>query len=174
MPYADEQPKKKRRVVKLPKPKHAEYYTSRECALFQPLHIVLQVVPSPGADPVEYELYLRAASQDDAMWTAFQIFNAWEHPSEYREGNDDYNPYRDGLFPQIYTGQEPASTGEKISEEEWDTAWKDTKKLSQLAGYRLLKAPQNDNPSIFRLERPGWKKTTRMQYTDGKSIIIEP
>lgn len=169
MPYADDETgkKKKKVAVKLPKPKYREMYTTRECALFQPLKITLQVIPTPNADPVPYELYLRAGTPDDAMWAAYQIFNAWEHPSEYKDGGEDYNPYRDGLFPQIYTGEDPASFGEKISEDAWDATWASFQGIAARNGYRILRAPQNDNPSIFRLEPPDWKGKPKLIITPG-------
>lgn len=175
MPYADETreggKKRKKVVVKLPKPKHAEMYTTRECALFQPLRVVLQVLPRPNADPVPYEIYLRAATPDDAMWTAYQIFNAWEHPSEYKDGGEDYNPYRDGLFPQIFTGQDPASVGYKITEEDWDAAWKDVQTYGVVNGNSILRAPQNDHPSIFRLSPKDWKGKPGLILTPGMGDI---
>ena len=175
MPYADEAPKTQKVVAKLPKPKHWEEYTTRESAVFQPIRAVLQVILEKDGDPVPYELYLRAPNPDAAMWCAYEAFKAWEHPEEYLQDKDTEEGFhqRMDLFPQIYVEQDPPSMGYKITEDEWEEALRDAKRLSrQLAGYRLRIAGMPENPTLFRLERPGWKAVNRHQFGGGKKILM--
>lgn len=174
MPYADETTKTKTVAVKLPKPKHWEEYTTRESAAFQPIRAVLQVILEPDGDPVPYELYLRAPNQDAAMWCAYEAFKAWEHPVEYLQDKDKEDSFRQrmDLYPMINTTDDPPSVGYKITEDEWEEALRDAKRLSQqLAGYRLIIAGMPENPNLFRLVRPGWKDVNKQKFGD-KNIVM--
>lgn len=140
---------KKKRYVRLPKPKHAEEYSLEECAKFQPWKVVLKVEISYEDDePRDYEVYLRASGPDDASYTAYHVFNIWEHAQRPDREDPEY--------PRISTRQQ--SEAFRISEDLYASEWKIAQK------YDYLCAGDRRNPTIFRYVPKGWDAT--------KSIVL--
>lgn len=153
--YADEQARKTHRVVQMEIPKHKEEYSLRECAAFQPWHVVLMIeLDADDPEPVPYELFLRAPSPNDAQYTAYSVFKLWEHD---HLDSDDY--------PIISTSSD-GHYAEKLTEDQWDSMVKDMKK------YPHKKAGMPDNPTIFRIIKPGWDKRSGLLKGTGRSIIV--
>lgn len=115
-------------------------YSTKECAAFQPWHVILQVYMSPEeTEPQDYEIYLRAPSPSDAQWTAYAVFNILE---KLQQGLP-----KDAEYPDVANGR--GSTAEAISEEEYMEAWKEAQH------YPHVKGGMQENPSVFRFVRTG-------------------
>lgn len=132
-------PEKVAKVVQLERPKHAEQYSLKECAAFQPWHVILKVVMTyENPEPEDYDIYLRAPSPYTAQWTAYAVFNILE--------KDQQGLPHDALFPEVCP---KGSTAEAISEEEYAEAWKEAQH------YPHVKGGMKENPSVFRFVRVG-------------------
>lgn len=153
--FADEQSRKTHRVCKMEVPKYKEEFSLRECAAFQPWRVVLMIeLDAEDPEPVAYELYLRSPSPNDAQYTAFSAFQLWEHDSI---DSDDY---------PIVSAESHDHFAEKLTEDQWDSLVKDMQK------YPHKKAGMKDNPTIFRIIKPGWDKRSGLLSGIGKSIIV--
>lgn len=153
--FADEQKRKTHRVVKMEVPKHKEEFSLRECAAFQPWRVVIMIeLDADDPEPVPYEVYLRAPSPNDAQYTAFSAFQLWEHPCLDSDA-----------YPIVST-ESRDHFAEKLTEDQWDSLVKDMKK------YPHKKAGMPENPTIFRIIKPGWDKRSGLLRGTGKSIIV--
>lgn len=151
------EPKKEKKKVyaSFKRPKYPEEFSLKECAAFQPWHVVLKVeLDANDPEPVDYELFLRAKDPADAQWTAHDVFMIWE-----KVNKNDYNAY-----PQVSTLV--PSSAEPITEDDWNDAWKSAQRTTH------LKAGMEENPTIFRIIKPDWDKRSGILSGEGRSIIL--
>lgn len=154
---------KKQKVITLTKPKHAEEFSLEECAAFQPWYVVLKVsVNEYDPEPVDYDVYCRAPSPDDAQMTAYSIFMIWAHPWIRGEAALSTTQY-----PQICVSV--PSEAYALDESQWKDAFNTARKSN-----RFLYAGMKANPSIFRVDKKDWDKGSGLGNGFGKHSIIVP
>lgn len=151
---------KKKKYIKLKRPKHPEMYSSEECAAFKPWKVVLKVenIP-PNMDipvVVDYEIYLRAPSVHDAQYTAFHCFMIWER---IRPGLDEYDEY-----PMVCTKM--PSEAYPLTEDQYKAAW------IEAQSYPHTSTGMKENPSIFRFAKPGWQYPEGKIFVPGHTILV--
>ena len=152
---------KKKRWVRLEKPKHPECYSLEECAAFQPWKVDLKVENDVGAsEPIllDYTIFLRAPSVNDAQYTAYQAFIIWER---VKPGIPDWEE-----FPRVSTLL--PSEAEKLTEDQYKEFWKEAQR------YPHVSTGMKENPTIFRFAKPGWQNPENSLFVPGKSKIIVP
>lgn len=135
---------KKLAFQKLPTPKHAEEYSTRESGMWQPWKITLKVYLRPeDLTPIDYPIYCRADSPDHAQWTAYYFFLA------INDINPDSNEDPNTIWPQVVN--DTPILGEGITEEEYMDAYDECKKSK----YKAICGDKR-NPSMFAFLKPGW------------------
>lgn len=141
---------------KLPKPKHAEQYSLKECAKFQPWKCVLKVeVDRFDLEPIDYVIFLRALSPDDVQQTAWSAFMIWEH---MRSGIPEWD------YPKV--SEQVPSECFKLTEDQYMEFWKEAQK------YPHVSTGDKRNPSIFRFAKPGWNQRSGLIKPGNSSIIV--
>lgn len=141
---------------RLPKPKHAEEYTTKECARFQPWMCILKVeVDQFDLEPIDYVIFLRALNAEDVQATAWKAFMVWEH---LRSGihEDDY--------PKVST--QVQSVAYTLTEDQYMEFWKEAQSYPHVA------TGGNINPTIFRFAKPGWNHRSGIIKPGNASIIV--
>lgn len=153
---------KKQKVITLTKPKNAEEFSLEECAAFQPWYVVLKVnVNEYEPEPVDYDVYCRAPSPDDAQMTAYSVFMIWTHPWISGEAALTTTQY-----PQVCTSV--PSEAYALDESQWKDVFNTARKST-----RFLYAGMKSNPSIFRIDKKDWDKTSGLgSGFSGRSIIV--
>lgn len=147
-------PKKKYGYKKIARPKHAEEHSTAESYAFNPWKVTLKVeIDADEPEPVDYDIYLRAADPYKAQWLAYGAFRKWELRA--RGLSEDGWPKVSELVP---------SEAEGISEEQYMTMWKYAQmNPCYFAGMR-------ENPYIFRFTTPEWYETLKKRMR--RSIVV--
>ena len=140
--------------VRLKKPKYKEEYSTEECARFQPWRVVLKVeLDDEDPEPVDYEMFCRANSPDEAQFLCHTLFNYWTH----------VQPGNMSEYPQVST--EVYSEAEKLTEDQWYEFLKEANR------YPNVKLGMKDNPSVFRFVKVGWDNRSGILGKGNTSII---
>lgn len=154
---SESKPYTNKRYVQLPRPKHAEEYSLEESYKWQPWKVVFKVELSPvDWDPIDYEMYLRADTPDNATYTAYQVFHIWEHVKR---------PDRTDEYPLIST--EVPSESFPIDEDLYKSEWELCKRLGS-----YLYGGDFRNPTIFRYVPMGWDIPRGIVTPDKPNIIV--
>ena len=143
------------KLVSLKRPKYKEQYSLEECAKFQPWKVTLKVeLDDNDPEPVDYDIFCRAASPDEAQFLCYTMFNYWTH----------IRPKNLSAFPRVST--QVHSEAEKLSESQWSEFWKEAQT------YPHVKLGMSENPSVFRFKKPDWDKRSGIINPNGSSIIV--
>lgn len=151
---------KKKKFIKLKRPKHPEMYSSEECSKFTPWKVTLKIenIPPHMTDAViiDYDVYLRAPSVHDAQYTAYQCFIIWER---IRPGISEVEE-----FPRICTSI--PSEAIKLTEDQYKSFW------IEAQSYPHTCTGMRENPSIFRFAKPGWQYPEGHIFVPGHTISV--
>lgn len=151
-----EKPKKSKVVFrKVERPKHAEELSTRESDKFRPWRVTLKVEPSmEDREPIDYDIYLRCETPEQAQWTAYAAFTAWE---KTRVGLTDID------WPRV--SEEVPSEAFPLDEDTWSDVWKYAK-----AHFPCRWTGMDENPSIFRFTTNEW--VAELKKRKQRSILV--
>ena len=151
-----EKPKKSKVAFrKVERPKHAEELSTRESNKFQPWRVTLKIEPSmEDREPIDYDIYLRCETPEQAQWTAYSAFTAWE---KTRMGLTDID------WPRV--SEEVPSEAFPLDEDTWSSIWKYAK-----ANLPCRWTGMDENPSIFRFTDDKW--VAEMKKRKKRSILV--
>lgn len=143
------------KLVTMRRPKYKEQYSLEECARFQPWKVTLKVeIDDNDPEPVDYEMFCRAASPDEAQFLCYSLFNYWTH----------IKPNNFSQFPRVST--QVHSEAEKLNESQWNDFWKEAQT------YPHVKLGMRENPTVFRFKKPDWDKRSGILGQGNTAIII--
>ena len=143
------------KLVSLKRPKYKEQYSTEECAKFQPWKVTLKVeLDDEDPEPVDYDIFCRAASPDEAQFLCYTMFHYWTH----------IRPKNLSQFPRVST--QVHSEAEKLSESQWYEFWKEAQT------YPHIKLGMSENPTVFRFKKPEWDKRSGLLSSGNSSIIV--
>lgn len=151
-----EKPKKSKVAFrKVERPKYAEELSTRESNKFQPWRVTLKIEPSMvDREPIDYDIYLRCETPEQAQWTAYSAFTAWE---KTRVGLTDID------WPRV--SEEVPSEAFPLDEDTWSSIWKYAK-----ANLPCRWTGMDENPSIFRFTDDKW--VAEMKKRKKRSILV--